>query len=178
MYTLGRLPGLRKAGVWFYQRRNPALTGQKSTSYDLNDIALGDAVQRLRDDGVYDQLRLREDTVLELLDYSRQSICYGDGSRNFPFKLDNKETAEKEQGTKFSLGRYLDCEQQCPAVKRLAHDPVLLALARGYLGCEPALVGARMWWSFANNASLDQQAKSGQTFHYDIDGYRSVSYFF
>jgi hypothetical protein len=40
------------------------------------------------------------------------------------------------------------------------------------------LIGARIWWSFATQASPEQHSKSGQTFHYDIDGYRSVSYFF
>ncbi len=178
MYTLGRLPIFRSLGVWFYQRRSPALAAQASVSRDLNEIRLDEAVQQLRTDGVCDKLSLRQDTVLELLDYCRHSSCFGDGDRNLPFILSEKETIEKQHGAKFSLGRYLDCRQECAAVKRLQRDPVLLSLARGYLGCEPALVGARIWWSFATNATLEQQAKSGQTFHYDIDGYRSVSYFF
>jgi hypothetical protein len=177
MYTLGRLPVLRGLGVWFYQKRNPALS-RSIRSTDLQPIAVPDAVQILRRDGAYTQLRLQDETVAELLDYCRHSNCYGDGDRSRPFRIGNKAEAEKQYGTKFALGRYMDCREDCAAVRRLERDPTLLALARGYLGCEPVLVGARMWWSFANPTTADQQTRSGQTYHFDIDGYRSVSFFF
>ncbi len=35
-----------------------------------------------------------------------------------------------------------------------------------------------MWWSFATQSTPAEQSKSGQRFHYDLDGYRSLAFFF
>jgi hypothetical protein len=53
-------------------------------------------------------------------------------------------------------------------LRALASDQQLLAIARQYLGTEPALIGARMWWSFVGPADSAQQVKAGRGFHYDV----------
>jgi hypothetical protein len=63
-------------------------------------------------------------------------------------------------------------------LRTLASDQQLLAIARQYLGTEPALIDARIWWSFAGPANTAQKVKAGQGFHYDIDGYRGLTFFF
>jgi hypothetical protein len=35
-----------------------------------------------------------------------------------------------------------------------------------------------MWWSFAASADPKQQMDVGQGFHYDLDGYRALAFFF
>jgi hypothetical protein len=35
-----------------------------------------------------------------------------------------------------------------------------------------------MWWSLAGPADYEQKADAGQSFHYDIDGYHGLAFFF
>src|SRR3569833_2712408 len=35
-----------------------------------------------------------------------------------------------------------------------------------------------MWWSFATEAAESQQMSMGQGWHYDLDGYRAIAFFF
>jgi hypothetical protein len=63
-------------------------------------------------------------------------------------------------------------------LRALASDQQLLAIARQYLGTEPALLRARMWWSFAGPADSALQMKADRGFHYDIDGYHGLTFFF
>jgi hypothetical protein len=35
-----------------------------------------------------------------------------------------------------------------------------------------------MWWSFATDSTLCQQIEDGQSFHYDLDDYRAIAFFF
>lgn len=52
-------------------------------------------------------------------------------------------------------------------VQSLLADTSLLALAQAYLGCEPVIADASMWWS---TALLNQpDAPSAQLYHFDMD---------
>jgi len=52
-------------------------------------------------------------------------------------------------------------------IQELIMDPVLINIARNYLGCEPIFDYPQMWWSpaFAKEAS----AKGAQQYHFDLD---------
>jgi hypothetical protein len=178
MYTLGRFRFMREAALLFYRTSNPPVQGAISRSTDLELTSIDEVAGTLRADGAYSGLRLSASTLKEVLAYCQNSTCYGDGEREYPFHIVEKSEAEERYGRRFLVGRYLDCRHNCPAMKRLENDPTLRAIARKYFGSEPVLVGSRIWWSYASQATLEQQSKSGQTYHYDIDGYRSVSYFF
>jgi hypothetical protein len=76
------------------------------------------------------------------------------------------------------VGRLDYALQTCPEVQSLTSDPTIIAIARKYLGCKPVFLGTRMWWNFATEASASEQMALGQGFHYDLDGYRAVAFFF
>jgi len=178
MYTLGRFSFVRNAAVVLNRYRNPPARDSHRPSRNLNAVCVDEAVASIRDGGLFSGLRLTEETLKQLLEYCRENPCYAEGERKLPFYAKDREAAECQYGRKILLGRYPDCRSNCAAVRRLERDPVLRAIARQYLGSEPVLIGARMWWSFARHSSEKEQSKSGQTFHYDIDGYRSLAFFF
>jgi hypothetical protein len=106
------------------------------------------------------------------------ATCYADGSPDLPFRNGEKELLECQAGKKFRLGTFNHAFSASPILQALASDPQLVAIARKYLRAEPVLIGARMWWSFAGPAAAEEQIKAGQGFHYDLDGYRAVAFFF
>lgn len=178
MYTLGRFQSVRKSMVWVNGALRPPQEAAFTGSSDLCPFSIREAVETLERDGVYAKLRLREQTLDELKTYSGTATCSGDGNREYPFKISWRGIAEAQFQTRFLVARYLNVQRSCAALNRLLEDPALWTIARGYLRCEPSIVAARMWWSFAGPATADRQTENGQTFHFDIDGYRSVAFFF
>ena len=177
MYTLGRFRLFRAAVVWAYRLRSrPAEVVPAASLLEKVDVDL--AVRSLSEDGIFAGLRLRSEVLEELQRFSATSTCFGEEDAKFPFCLANRTDAERRYGRKLMVGRFDDVLQTCSGVQALASDPTLLAIVRGYLGVEPVLLGSRMWWSFAAGADATQQVSMGQGFHYDIDGYRALAFFF
>jgi hypothetical protein len=176
MYTCGRLRPVRSLVVWVYSRRH---VDTPTISLSLvEDVDVDLVVRTMGRDGIFSGLRLCNDAIEELRAFSLNAICFGDGNPDFPFRYADKEAAELQHARTFRLGRLNQALSACPALRTLTSDAKLLQIARKYLGTEPVLVGARMWWSFPGPADALQQMQAGQGFHYDIDGYRALAFFF
>jgi hypothetical protein len=177
MYVFGRFRLVRSFMVWTYRlRKTKALPMDRETQ--VEDVNAGEAARRIRQDGFFHGLRLRQDVVEQLLTFASMATCFGDGNLDLPFHYRNKDSAERESGRRFKLGKYLHALHASPVVRALASDPQLLAIARNYFQTEPVLIGARMWWSFAGPTDPMRERSAGQGFHYDIDGYRALAFFF
>jgi hypothetical protein len=177
MYLLARFRVVRSFIVWMYSLRNttaPVLPGPTL----VENIDLDKAAQSISEDGFFSGLRLRPEVVEDLLTFSALAPCFGEGKRDRPFLYADRANAEQQYGETFKLGRYNHALLASPVLQALSRDEQLLAIARRYLKSEPVLIGVRMWWSFVGPADADEQMKSAQGFHYDIDGYRGLTFFF
>ena len=180
MYTAGRFSTVRKVGAAISRRRSRAATDvapQEQTSF-LEKVNVDEIVARLERDGICGGLCLRPETLNELKSFYDTAPCFGNGLRSQPFLIAQKQAAEDQYGTAFSAGRYLDCWKTCATIRNLLQDPTLISIARGYLGAEPVLITARMWWSFSADTDSSEQVANGQAFHYDLDDYRAICFFF
>jgi hypothetical protein len=178
MYVLGRFSIVRKSMVWLNSIRNPAKATAGTGSRLIEEVNIDEAVRNIRKDGFYPDLRLRPEVVEQLLTFSSMATCYAEGNSNLPFLYTDRAIVEQQSGNRFKLGRYNHALQASPVLQALATDPQLLGIARKYLNSEPVLIGARMWWSFSGPANTKQKKEAGQGFHYDLDGYRALAFFF
>jgi hypothetical protein len=65
------------------------------------------------------------------------------------------------------------------AVSLPQRDPLLLDVARHYLGSEAKLITTRTWWSFpAKSASEADLSRASFKFHFDLDDWRMLKFFF
>jgi hypothetical protein len=141
-------------------------------------VNLDEIVSSICRDGFCSGLCLRPEIVQQLVTFSSLATCFGEGKLDRPFRYADKGSAEQHYGQTFKLGSYRYALLASPVLQALASDPQLVAIARKYLLTEPVLIGARMWWSFAGPAAAEEQMKAGQSFHYDLDGYRALAFFF
>jgi hypothetical protein len=157
---LGRLRALRFAlmqGPWQpllirgYQRwgNNPSFLAAPESLLEPFDTA--EAVRRLERDAFAPGLRVPEATVDAIVRFMRE-----DDSR----RIDNPHHV-------------------CPEIDRLAHDPALVSVARGYLGAEPILLESRMYWTipFPDERGRVYHAADNGQFHYDVVDVKSLSVF-
>ncbi|NEP57256.1 MAG: hypothetical protein F6K31_09560 [Symploca sp. SIO2G7] len=142
------------------------------------DLNVDEAVAALKKDGYHLGIKLPQDIVQELRDFAHSTTCYGDRNPEHGFDYHQKEQVEAKVGKKFMLGSYMDSTDTCPAFQKLKNDPGLAAIAARYLGTEPTCVENELCWSFPISATLFEQLQAAQVFHYDIDDYRSIKFFF
>jgi hypothetical protein len=177
MYAFGRFRVVRSFMVWVYSlRTTERLSVARPTL--IQDVDVDGAARAIDQDGFFPGLHLRREVVEQLLAFSSMATCFAEGNPDLPFRYGDKEIVERQSGRTFKLGKFLHAFSASPVLQALASDPQLRAIARKYLRTEPVLVSARMWWSFSGPTDAEQQMRDGQGFHYDIDGYRALAFFF
>jgi hypothetical protein len=178
MYVFGRFRAVRSVMVWIYSLKSPAKSVAADVPSSLQTIDIDSAVASIRKEGFFPGLTLRPEVIEQLLTFSSMATCFGEGKSHLPFRYADKDIVEQQSGLRFKLGRYNHALHASPVLQSLATDPQLLAIARRYLNTEPVLIGARMWWSFSGPADAKSKKEAGQGFHYDLDGYRAIAFFF
>lgn len=177
MYVFGRFGVVRSIVVRAARRAPAALPADPATSL-LDDVSLDRVARNLVDDGIAPGLQLRPQVRQEIHNYASKAICFGADESKFPFVVTDRQLAQQRYGRQLTVGHLKNPIADCPTIAALAIDPTILSIARKYLGVEPVLLGARVWWSFASEIDCKQQMSLGQGFHYDLDGYRALAFFF
>jgi len=128
---------------------NPPLVVNERTLFP--DVEPAAAVAALRRDAFAPGLRVPADTVNEIVDFARAA-----GGKTV-----------------------YDPDRECEAVRRLAHDPAIVAVARGYLGAEPVFLKSQIYWTIPDGTAIGNAlaAAEGGRFHYDIADIQALTVF-
>lgn len=175
MYALGRFGPARAIAARFSPR--PA-HGAESASLIFPELNADQIAARLQSDGYCPGLTLPRAMVDEIQHFARTQTCYPDRNPQTRFVISDRARAEREIEESILIGRFQNSAQRCPAIAALQNDPLLRAVAAKHLGARPIHLGNRLWWSFVNQASELQRVRAGQGFHYDLDDWRNVTFFF
>ncbi|MFN6561576.1 MAG: hypothetical protein RMY28_017510 [Nostoc sp. ChiSLP01] len=179
MRKVGRLP-LGRFARYFFSHKNEhfsqGLVNRSCTLFPGIDIDL--VVNSLKENGFYLGLNLSKEIVTEIAEFAHSHACYGDYKPHLGFFYNQKESAEKHYEQIFKLAGYFNTALLCPAIKKLQNDPTLLAIAGKYLECNPVHLSNQLWWSFAGETTTFEKMKTFQMFHYDLDDYRFLKFFF
>jgi hypothetical protein len=172
------IAGTRSAvhGVW---NEKHLLACEKRVSESLfANLDRTDFVQRLREDGIAFGLTLPQTSVEEIRAWADQQPCYADRDSALGFRLSERSAAEQRLGKPILLAQYFNTTTECPAISRLAADPVLHWIAASYLGSLPTFVGANLWWTFPVRAREADREKHAHVYHRDVDDFRFFKFFF
>lgn len=156
--------------------------GIGTESLDPSVLETGDSEQvvtLLQQDGLCLGINLTPDLRQEILEFAQTTTCYGNLDPDCGFLYAEKQEAERSADRTFFTAQYFNTSLDCPAIQRLSHDPKLLEIAGGYLRGEPKFTGSRLWWNFV--VGDDQPYDSNKTitfFHYDLDDYACMRFFF
>jgi hypothetical protein len=138
------------------------------------------AVAALDGDGLWCGLNLPPSVVGDIRAFANATPCYGNFDRKLTFLASEHAAAEQRYGCGLIVGQYLDDVERCDAIRKLRADPTLWRIAAAYLRCDPIVITTRLWWSFpsACGAPRDFHMAGQERFHFDLDDWRSVKFFF
>jgi hypothetical protein len=142
------------------------------------DINVDSVVTSLKKEGLYLGINLTEEIVKEIVWFAYSQPCYGYRQPKLGFYYHQKQLAESYYNQKLALAGYFNTSSLCTAINKLQNDPKLLAIAAKYLEHKPVHQGNLLWWSFTGDITDKERRQSFQMFHYDIDDYRFLKFFF
>ncbi|MEX0267623.1 hypothetical protein AB3R30_00635 [Leptolyngbyaceae cyanobacterium UHCC 1019] len=176
MRKISRIEILRDLMAWFYQITGKSYEIRPVDCSNIQPIDIDAVVTAIHENGYYSGIELSADRVQEILDYAQTALGLGDREPTLRFCLADKPAVEAKLGKQFMVCSYPT--QDCAAVNQVIHDPKLLAIAAKFLGASPICIGSELLWSFPAPSTLKEQTNQAQVFHYDLDDYRSIKFFF
>lgn len=177
MFVLARtMPGRRMH--WLGAKRVRPLDDAAGTMFAGVDRST--AVEALRSEGLFSGLMLPPAIHQEIADFARRTPCFGNFDRRLEFMPGEHAEAEKRFGRSLLSGHYFERTLDCPAALAIQKDPLLLDVARHYLGGQAKLITTRVWWSFPTGkaSDADKNLASLGKYHFDLDDWRMLKFFF
>ena len=131
-------------------------------------------------DGVALGLQLPVPMVERIVAFSESTPCYSRDRQQSGFLPQDVAQANRERERDVIAAYYFEAVQQCPDIIALTRDPGLLSVANAYIGSEPVLIRIRMWWSFPATrvSDADLHAAAQEKYHFDLNGWRTLKFFF
>lgn len=177
MRKLARFEILRNWISGFFKRPTLSYEISQVKNSVFQDIDVEAAVSSLKTDSYALGLNLPQDVIQEILDYAHSAPSYADRNPEQTFYYRNKEKKEASLGKPIRLGSYFNAEG-CSIIRKLENDPGILAIAAKFLEAAPVHIATELWWSFPVSGTPLEQLKAAQVFHYDLDDYRFIKFFF
>lgn len=182
--TLGRFNTVRKTYSLLqgrYQSLNQSSYKKRlhlrEKSLFLN-ISPEKCAQEIRHQSVAFGLQLPPDKVAEISQYAHQNLLYEPGFEG-EFKVEEVHRGYLPNGRAVMRG-LVQHPEHCPAIEQVAQDPILMAIARQYLGYWPTKVTRHLTWTFVSSLPESEQRDRflPLSYHYDVAGFNFVSAYF
>jgi hypothetical protein len=176
MFALGRVMLFRNL-AWKLTAP-PEHVDLTSTLFPEVDVA--QVTERLRRDGLFQGLRLPAAITSEISSFARSTPCFGNFDRRMELLAEDHGSVELAAGKAIVTGHFFERVLDCEAARRVQQDPLLLQIAQNYLGGEARVTATRLWWSLPSKKAKDYDLHlaSQNRFHFDLDDWRMIKYFF
>ncbi|MBE9005836.1 hypothetical protein IQ259_12445 [Fortiea sp. LEGE XX443] len=175
MFIIGRFNIIRNFVISFYKQPISYKNYQGLSMFE--DLEVDEIVTSLKQDGIYQGIYLPDSILQEILNFAQNHRCYGDGNYNCEFLYSDKAKAEQNYNKSFIRADYSNTTLLCPAIKKIASDPKILEIAHKYLEKNPVFTGSQIHWIFVNKTTYNLN-KAAMNFHYDLNDYRNLIFFF
>ncbi|SCB21731.1 phytanoyl-CoA dioxygenase family protein [Rhizobium hainanense] len=176
MFLLARTLPFRRMH-WFATKQPVRLSVSGPSMFA--DVERGAVVKALRTDGIYPNLMLPDHIHQEIAEFALATGCYGNFNRQLEFVASEHRQAEARFGRPILSGHFFERSLDCEAVMAVQLDPLLVDVARQYLGGQAKVITTRIWWSFPTQASeADRSLASLDKYHFDLDDWRMLKFFF
>ena len=177
MFVLARtMPGRRMH--WLGAKPARPLDNASETMF--TGIDRDTVVVALRSEGLFCGLMLPPAIHEEIAAFTQRTPCFGNFDRRLEFMPGEHAEAERRFGRPMLSGHYFERILDCKAALAVQKDPLLLDVAKYYLGGQAKLITTRVWWSFPTGkaSDADKNLASLGKYHFDLDDWRMLKFFF
>ena len=176
MFAFGRFLPVRQA-LWRSAPETQPYDSSKSMFLGSDMLA---TLDELRKEGLFTGLSMPEQVSTDILRFAQSTQCFANLSRSVEFLPSTHSDAAGRLSRPILTGHYFDRVEDCAAVVAVRDDPLLHAVAAGYLGRAARVISTRLWWSFPTSEASDADLNlaSQEKLHFDLDDWRALKFFF
>ena len=178
MRKLARFEIVRDGVAMWFNRSTKSREISLPKASVLGDLDVNAIAATIETDSCYQGFQLPEDVVQELLKFANSTVGYINRDLNRPWHCKGTEKIGVDLPENTRVCSYMSNIEKSSTVKKLEKDPGILAIAAKFLGAEPVHMGSEISWSFPVAGNVAQQREAAQVFHYDLDDYRFIKFFF
>lgn len=176
MFIFSRFALIRHIALFLASFKSFSIPQQENSIFEK--IEVEQAISDLEKDGIFQGFQLPLIYIEQILQYALTNNCYADRNPHHGFKYYQHHQAERICHKSIMRGEYINVLFDCPSIAEIARDSKVIEIAGRYLKTKPILMEARLWWNFIVDESKCNLSKGARTFHYDLDDYRCVVFFF
>ncbi len=178
MRKLARLEIVRDGvAMLFYRSTKPREISLVKASI-LGNLDVNAIAETIETDSCYQGFQLPEDVVQELLKFASSTVGYINRDLKRPWRCTGTEQVCADLPENTRVCSYMGNSMDSSNLQKLIEDPGILAIAAKFLGAPPVHMGSEISWNFPVAGDHAQQRKAAQVFHYDLDDYRFIKFFF
>lgn len=176
MFLLARTMPFRRAH-WLTAKR--VRSGQPTPPSMFGDHDAEKIAQELKRSGIFTGLVLPPEIQKEISRFAHETLCFGNFERRLEFFPTEHAEAEQRFGRPILSGHHFERVLGCEAATAVRKDPLLLAIARHYLGNQAKPITIRTWWSFPTSDAPERElSRASFKYHFDLDDWRMLKFFF
>ncbi|MDX8437157.1 hypothetical protein RFM41_30195 [Mesorhizobium sp. VK25A] len=177
MFVLARTMPARRM---HWRGAKPVRASQNGRETMFVGVNRQDVVDALQSDGLFSGLVLPKFIHEEIAAFVRCTPCFGNFDRRLEFMPADHAEAEARFGRPLLSGHYFERILGCKAALAVQNDPLLMNIAAHYLGGQAKLITTRVWWSFPTGqaSDADRNLASLGKYHFDLDDWRMLKFFF
>lgn len=177
MKILGRVPMI-KSNLALLARlsSNSAYQKEVFSEHFLCKAAVEKVINELDENGYSRELFCREKTIGALRTLSLEMPLYAYQESANKFYLRDKDNFEKTFSREILIAHYANLTDS-RLFRELENDPLLISIARGYLGKRAKCIASQMWWTFPADVSADIRSKAAHFYHRDLDAFQFIKFF-
>jgi hypothetical protein len=175
MQNFARFIVVRDWGYRLQSKFNPPAEVLAASQIKL-DLRPEGLIKTIYEQGYCKGISLQPERVRDLLSFAYAHPCYGNRNKTYPVVVDSRSAADQEFVGIYRIASYLEHQETCEAIQSLRYDPLVLEIAQAYLNCPPVYHNCELLWSFP---ALEKGGTiATQSFHHDLNDYRSIKFFF
>ncbi|WP_192180359.1 hypothetical protein [Mesorhizobium amorphae] len=177
MFMLARTMPARRM---HWRGAKPVRRSQRAQDTMFAGVNRQDIVDALRSDGLFSGLVLPTTVSEDVAAFAMCTPCFGNFDRRLEFMPTEHAQAEARFGRPLLSGHYFERILGCNAALAIQNDPLLMDIAAHYLGGQAKLITTRVWWSFPTGqaSDADKNMASLSKYHFDLDDWRMLKFFF
>ncbi|WEX73771.1 hypothetical protein PYH37_001109 [Sinorhizobium numidicum] len=152
---------------------------QNTTPSMFEGLQAETVVEALRMDGLFSGLVLPSEIQEGIALFANETPCFANFDRRLEFRAADHAAAETRFGRAILSGHHFDRVLSCDAAMAVQRDPLLLDVAKRYLGGQAQLITTRIWWTFPTKSASDADISLASfKYHFDLDDWRMLKFFF
>lgn len=144
----------------------------------FGDVNLKQIAKDLLENGFAEKINLPHSYVKNIINTAEEQFVLINGDLSKCIRHKDLVGLISSANIDVNQAIYFNIYSKSIEIRNIASDPAILAIARAYIGKSARHLGTSLWWNYPTKPDEKKMSSSAQLYHYDLDDFRFIKFFF